>query len=198
MAKTKIVITEEVKELVALTARATASAYTEAIAQGINYFNTMERLLSNYRRLAEIVADETAYMEVEYKQRSKDIIIGAGTHSTGAASEADCMDELTLERERSYSETVRCYNKVDRVIKKFEDEREFAVVRMYYFGEDINGNAQDKKFTFAEIADALHKDEKTVRRWRNRAVNDMAVCMFGIEAAVSASRHRAAACQTGV
>ena len=33
---------------------------------------------------------------------------------------------------------------------------------------------------------------KTARRWRNKIVNDMAVCVFGIPAAVSAATYRKA------
>ncbi len=43
----------------------------------------------------------------------------------------------------------------------------------------------------AELAAAgVLRDEKTARRWRNKIVNDMAVCVFGIEAAISASTYR--------
>lgn len=34
--------------------------------------------------------------------------------------------------------------------------------------------------------------QKTARRWRNKIVNDMAVCVFGIPAAVSAATYRKA------
>ena len=39
---------------------------------------------------------------------------------------------------------------------------------------------------------AILKEIKTARRWRNKIVNDMAVCVFGIPAAVSAATYRKA------
>ena len=44
-----------------------------------------------------------------------------------------------------------------------------------------------------ELSDAgILKEIKTARRWRNKIVNDMAVCVFGIPAAVSAATYRKA------
>ena len=43
------------------------------------------------------------------------------------------------------------------------------------------------------LSDAgILKEIKTARRWRNKIVNDMAVCVFGIPAAVSAATYRKA------
>ena len=36
----------------------------------------------------------------------------------------------------------------------------------------------------------LIRDAKSARRWRNKIVNDMAVCMFGKPAAVGAGTYR--------
>lgn len=67
-----------------------------------------------------------------------------------------------------------------------------------YFGEDINGNPREGgTATWEEITEELSdagilKEIKTARRWRNKIVNDMAVCVFGIPAAVSAATYRKA------
>ena len=64
--------------------------------------------------------------------------------------------------------------------------------------EDINGNPREGgTATWEEIAEELSdagvlKEIKTARRWRNKIVNDMAVCVFGIPAAVSAATYRKA------
>ena len=79
----------------------------------------------------------------------------------------------------------------------FEGQKEFVVIRLYYFGEDISGNPRGdgKAATWEEVAAELEaagilKEIKTARRWRNKIVNDMAVCIFGIAAAVSAGTYR--------
>ena len=85
-----------------------------------------------------------------------------------------------------------------RAISLFEGHKEFVVIQLYYFGEDINGNPREGgTATWEEIAEELSdagilKEIKTARRWRNKIVNDMAVCVFGIPAAVSAATYRKA------
>ena len=81
--------------------------------------------------------------------------------------------------------------------KPYRDRKEFTVVRMYYFGEDYEGKPREsgKPYTWEELAFDLEeagvlKGVKTACRWRNKIVNDMAVCVFGIAAAVSAATYR--------
>ena len=65
---------------------------------------------------------------------------------------------------------------------------------MYYFNQEADGTQRPdgaERYTFSEIAAVLEemgllKEEKTARRWRSKIINDMAVCMFGMPAAVSA------------
>lgn len=86
---------------------------------------------------------------------------------------------------------------MERAINLYRDRKEFTVVRMYYFGEDYEGRPREsgKPYTWEELAFDLEeagvlKGVKTACRWRNKIVNDMAVCVFGIAAAVSAATYR--------
>lgn len=200
MGKNKVAITEEVRELINEVARATASAaYIDNAGGNINYFRAMESLLWNYKKLKALVEDEAAYCEVEYHAGKK--TFAAAPRAVGyyqQHTEADIVEEMQKQKAVSFQRTKARFDEVDRVVKLFADKKEFAVVRMYYFHEDAAGNDRapdEKQYTFEQIAEELDgiglaRDEKTARRWRNKVVNDMAVCLFGKPAAVGAGTYR--------
>lgn len=175
-----------------------AEAYTQNTGY-VNYFKAMETLLYNYKKLAALVADEEAYCEVEYHA-------GRKTFSTTPQAkgfiqrktEAEIVEEMREEKQKQFKETKSGFDSLTRAISLFEGHKEFVVIRLYYFGEDINGNPREGgTATWEEIAEELSdagilKEIKTARRWRNKIVNDMAVCVFGIPAAVSAATYRKA------
>ena len=199
MTKKQTELSEELREAVFEAARAgAAEAYTQNTGYA-NYFKAMETLLYNYKKLAALVADEEAYCEVEYHS-------GRKTFSTTPQAkgfiqrktEAEIVEEMREEKQKQFKETKSGFDSLTRAISLFEGHKEFVVIRLYYFGEDINGNPREGgTATWEEIAEELSdagilKEIKTARRWRNKIVNDMAVCVFGIPAAVSAATYRKA------
>ena len=197
MTKKQTELSEELREAVFEAARAgAAEAYTQNTGY-VNYFKAMETLLYNYKKLAALVADEEAYCEVEYHA-------GRKTFSTTPQAkgfiqrktEAEIVEEMREEKQKQFKETKSGFDSLTRAISLFEGHKEFVVIRLYYFGEDINGNPREGgTATWEEIAEELSdagilKEIKTARRWRNKIVNDMAVCVFGIPAAVSAATYR--------
>lgn len=199
MAKKKAgIITEEVKELINEVARATASmAYIDNVGGEINYFRAMESLLYNYKKLAALVADYEAYTTIELRERSKSIVQFSPS-SGGYKTQDDIIAEMERDKVISYHRTRARFEDIDRVIRLFADRKEFHVIRMYYFGEDAEGNARpagEQQYTWEDIAEELSgmgliRDAKSARRWRNKIVNDMAVCMFGKPAAVGVGTYR--------
>ena len=160
----------------------------------VNYFKAMETLLYNFRKLAALVEDEEEYCEVEYHSGKKSF--GYTPTITGYVSrktEADITEDIREEKRKQYAETRKGFERLERAISLFEGQKEFIVIRLYYFGEDLNGDPRkdSRALTWAEIAGQIGIDEKTARRWRNKIVNDMAVCIFGIPAAVNAGTFRA-------
>lgn len=199
MTKKKTELSEELREAVFEAARAgAAEAYTQNTGY-VNYFKAMETLLYNYKKLAALVADEEAYCEAEYHA-------GRKTFSTTPQAkgfiqrktEAEIVEEMREEKQKQFKETKSGFDSLTRAISLFEGHKEFVVIRLYYFGEDINGDPREGgTATWEEIAEELSdagilKEIKTARRWRNKIVNDMAVCVFGIPAAVSAATYRKA------
>lgn len=195
----KSVITDEIKELIQEVAKETAAAVFENATGEVNYYKAMEMLLNNYTKLAALVENEAEYIKVELQGKSKGIVSftpGSGGYN-GTKTDDEIIEELQREKAIQYHKTKARFEEVDRVIRLFQNRKEFYVIRMYYFNEDAQGNKRDidKRYTFTEIADELSmldllKDERTARRWRSRIVNDMAVCMFGTAAAVGAGKHR--------
>ena len=55
-------------------------------------------------------------------------------------------------------------------------------------GTPLPEDAQE--MTWEEVSFRVDKALKTVMRWRNEIVNDMAICLFGIDAAIQAGTER--------
>lgn len=187
-------IADEVKELIALTAEETASrVYMENVSGQVNYYRIVEKLLYNYKRLEALVRNEEEYLTVELHGRSKSVTVysasGGGTYKCAD----DIAEEVARERLANYERTASNFREVEKVLDLFRARKEFIVIRMYYFGEDADGNERTDnapQYTWEQIALELSergilRDEKTARRWRNNIINDIAVCMFGKPAAIS-------------
>ena len=191
------VLSEELKEAIYDAARAGAlTAYGQTAGSYVNYFKATETLLHNFKTLAALVEDEDDYCDVEYHKGKKTFSTSA--RPTGYVewkSETEIVEEMQKQRREQYEETKRGFEQLQRTIRAFENQREFIVIRMYYFGEDIHGKQRESKATWEDVAAELEragilKDIKSVRRWRNKIVNDMAVCIFGIPAALSSATYR--------
>ncbi len=192
-------ITDEVRELINEVARETASmAYIDGMGGEVNYFRAMESLLFNYKKLAALVADYEAYTHVELQGRSASISSYSPSSGYTYRTEEDILDEMKRDKIISYHRTRARFEEIDRVVKLFAEQKEFHVIRMYYFGEDAQGNERPtgaEPYTWEAIAAELEemgliRDAKSARRWRNKIVNDMAVCMFGKPAAVGVGTYR--------
>lgn len=189
-------ISEDVRELINEVARATACAAYENTSGPVNYFRAMESLLFNYKKLAALVADYEGYMKVELPEKSTSIVVFSP--SSGYKAKEDILEEIERDKLAEYQRTRARFEELEKVVNLFRDRKEFHVVRMYYFGEDAEGNQRPddaKPYTWEEIAFELSdmgmvRDAKSARRWRNKIVNDMAVCMFGKAAAVGMGAYR--------
>jgi hypothetical protein len=158
-----------------------------------NYFKSMEWMLSNYYELAQLVADASLYMDEAKRERSKSLVTYRG--NGGGMPSEDAEEAAEQLRAKHFAYTKARFDEINGVVRVYADRKEMRVVRMYYFREDADGNriaVDEKRMTFEEIAVALGNDEKTVRRWRSRIVNDMAVTLFGKRAAIEAGTYRKA------
>lgn len=150
--------------------------------QQVDYFKAMEALLRNYKKLQRRITDVDGYMDVFIQQHSKSIILtaGRGSGSHAPITEEEALEHLHTEREASFAQTFIGFAELERVINLYRDDIGFPVIEAYYFG--------DRPRTFLDISFELGCDEKTVRRRRTKLVRDMAVCLFGIPAAINNAR----------
>lgn len=184
---------DKVKQIIEETARATVKEALEGRMDGaINYYRAMESLLFNYKKLAALVEDEAAYLEVEWQGKSSSFV-AAKLDGQSRRDMDEIMESMARQKQISFNRTKTQFEDVNRVVRLFADRKEFVVVRMYYFNEDPHGHDRGpdaKRYTWGEIAEELDalgilRDEKSARRWKSRIVENMAVCMFGKAAAIS-------------
>ncbi len=183
-------LNDEMMRLVRDVARMTAVELRDQLALPsgrVNYFRAAETLLYNYKSLAMLVADRSAYIAQEPVRSSGSIVLNAGQGQ--GMSLGEMIGEREEERIRLYEMTAARFDQVDRVVQLFDRRDEFVVIRMYYFGENERGQERlgTERLTWEEIGALLHRDPKTLRRWRNRLVKDMSVCWFGMAAAVGSA-----------
>lgn len=197
MTEKTIELTEELRQAILEAARAGAAEVYSQRAGYVNYFKAMETLLYNYKKLAALVADEEAYCDVEYHAGRKTFSpIPKATGFIQYKSESEMIEEMQEEKKRQFLKTKSGVDKLTHAISLFENDKEFIVIRMYYFGEDIHGNPRPGgAATWEEIAEELSeagilKEIKTARRWRNKVVKNLSVCVFGVPAAVSLATYR--------
>jgi G3E family GTPase len=196
--KADAIFTEREKEIIELSAAAGARvAITETAAGAIDHYRIVEKLLYNYKRLETLVRNDEEYLTVEQHGKSKSVVVYAP--SGGAyRMEDEIAGDAARERLMSYERTAANFREVEKVIRLFRENKEFIVIRMYYFNEDATGAQRQPgvpQYTWEEIALELSergilKDEKTARRWRTNMINDIAVCMFGVAGAIAAGNYK--------
>ncbi len=160
-----------------------------------NLYRATERLLYNYKAMRAQVEDRETYMMIPNRSTS---ITGSPTGKTVYQDRSDALEAAVHAREVSYQRTRARFEEIDAVVQQFAQKREFIVIRMYYFNEDAHGNDRrdtDKKCTFEDIqyelaAAGMEKSERTIRGWRTRIVQDMAIRLFGIDGAISIETRR--------
>lgn len=156
-----------------------------------DYFKIMEKLLYSYPTLKRIVSDKAAYTRVDLQERSKSLV--RFSQNTQWKSRDDIIDEMEQDKAAEYDKTLKDFRRIERVIQQFKDRKEFIVVRLYYFKENADGTPiaeGEQEITWEDVSFTLEREVKTLRRWRNNIVNDMALCLFGIDAAIQAGTIR--------
>lgn len=184
-------VTQAVQKAVKETTAALKAEEPAAPAPERDYFKIMEKLLYSYPTLKRIVSDKAAYTSVELRERSKCLV--QFRPNTQWKSRDDIIEEMERDKEAEYDKTLKDFRKIERVIQQFKDRKEFVVVRLYYFKENADGTPKaesEQETTWEEVSITLEKEVKTLRRWRNNIVNDMALCLFGIDAAIQAGTIR--------
>ena len=147
-------------------------------------------MLRNYKTYQRLVEDIESY-GFEPVEKSHSVSV-APPPGSSVMDKVDLYDEYVAARKASWARTKARYDEIDAVVRQFEGEQEFIVIRMYYFNEDAYGNDRGdaKPYTFDEISEELaavgiDKSARSLRVWRTKLVQDMTVLLFGVDGAVS-------------
>lgn len=191
---------QEVREYIDETAKAMLGEnLMQAALAGANFYAATEALLRSYKKLQQQVEDVDDYGFIP-PQKSKSITIAPP--SGGAMLDwSEVRDEAIRERMRSYVRSNAQYENIDRIVRQYESNPYFIVIRMYYFGEDAEGNDlpnDGRQRTMEDIANELSevgfkhsKSDKTLAKKKTEIVRDMTVTLFGEAGAVSIEMYKA-------
>lgn len=185
-------------EIIAETAKSTVASMVDQLrkARVANLYSATERLLRNYPKLRAQVENIDDYGFIP-GARSKDISV-APPPGGGVVDHNELIERAIADRQASYDRTYTRFLEIDSVVRQFQDTPEFIIIRMYYWNLDARGNPRDPEsqpYTFEEISSELtsvgiQRSVKTLRSWRTKLVQDMAVCLFGIDGAISVESSR--------
>ena len=191
---------QEIREAIDETAKAMLGEnLMQAALAGANLYSATESLLRSYKKLQQQIEDADDYGFVP-PQRSKSVTIAPP--SGGAMVDwSEVRDEAIRERMRSYIRTQAQFENMERLIRQYENNPYFIVIRMYYFGEDADGNdlpSDGRQRTMEDIANELSaagfeysKSNKTIAKKKTEIVRDMTVTLFGEAGAVSIEMYKA-------
>ena len=102
------------------------------------------------------------------KERSKDVVTLSGAGGNHHDPDNDFIERSKASMERTKREIQR----IERALETIQDDEYFDIIPMKYW--DLLPPAQ--------IAEALHCDERTFYRHKNRLVNKLKVVVFGADA----------------
>lgn len=144
-------------------------------------FKNTEKILYSYNALVEHVKDEKEYIDMINKAKSKSIIRYSKNRS-GVVDE----DQLIYDRLSSYQRSKTDVEKIEKALKHVRKMRGFEVIELRYFNRKENGELN----TFEDIAEIMAGQqgygvtlsEKTVRRYRQSLVREIAIYLFGSDA----------------
>ena len=181
------------KQLVEQAADAAARKVLQLQQDGAkqDYYRAVERLLRSYPQLKRLAEHPELY-GFERPEHSHDVIV-APPRGASVIDKSTMAERYAEARARSLEKTLARFAELDAVVKLFESRQGFIVIRMYYFGEDEHGAYRGDdagRLTWAEISERLETtgydwSERSCRYRRSELLQEMTVCLFGQEGALS-------------
>lgn len=151
-------------------------------------FKNTEKILYCFNTLKEHIADEAEYIAMIRKNRSNSMVIYS-KNKTKPLEE----DLLIEERIASYNRSKSDVERIEKALQKIKGRKGYEVIEMRYLQRKRiieNGKQTEEIYTFEEIADTLagqqgyneELSERTIRRYKNTLIQQMAVFLFGSDA----------------
>lgn len=145
-----------------------------------NVFHKTEELLYSYNKLKEYLLDETEYIDMINRRTSGSVI--KYSKDKPVINE----EQRIKDRVNSYELTKLQIERLEKALSKIKNRTGYEVIEYRYLKENPKGGV----FSYEEIADILagqqnyneDLNEKTVRRYKNILVREIAICLFGVDA----------------
>ena len=106
------------------------------------------------------------------KERSKDIICPSISGRYGPHDPLAQAERYIAERKASMERTKQEIRRIERALETIQDDEYYDIIPLKYWDG----------LSPVEIAEALHCDERTFYRHKNRLVNKLKVVLFGADA----------------
>lgn len=144
-------------------------------------FKKTEKLLSYYAELKEHLENEKEYIEMIYRQKSKSVI----TYSKNSCEKDD--EDLRIEKRiQSYERSCADVKRIEKALEKERNKKGYEVIKKRFLEKKEEG----EYYTYEEIAEQLsgngkyspNLNEKTVRRYKNKIIEDISIILFGLDA----------------
>lgn len=168
------IIRKSVDEAVKKAAEALIKANKEFDAAQRNYFKETERLLYSLPALRLKVAQDEEDLKnglVKLREKSRDIV--KPSRGGGGTFDPEAREERYIAgRKESMERTKKEIARIERALETIQDDEYYDIIPLKYWDQ----------IPPAEIAEALHCDERTYRRHKNRLVNKLKVVLFGADA----------------
>lgn len=139
----------------------------------ITYFQKTEKLLYNYKNLIEAVKQKEEDIELLKKgsiqRKSKSIVMYSSNRGTsGVEQHVEIIEGYKASKER----TERLLHKIERALKEIEDDPYYWIIQAKYFNRMSNADMEEK----------FKVTDRTIRRNKNRLINNLQVILFGADA----------------
>jgi len=191
--------------LVGDAAYASAKAAADLLAAAsVDYYRATEALLRAWPRMRALVADRDSYLAAPDAppERSKDVVAAAARGGPPRGDADDILADMAAARREAYLRTYARFAELDRVFSAYAADPRFAVIRMYYFGEALDGGPRLGGWTWEDLAEELdasglevggavvYVDASKARRWRAELIKGIAIAIFGTDAALALTARR--------
>lgn len=159
-----------------------------------DYYRNTEGLLRAYRKI-KFLHDNPEEYQFFPTEHSHDISVSPA-RGTSYRDKTDVLEEHVERRKRSFVRTMTAFYSIRAAILAERENPKFITVAMYYLNEDAEGNDRGddaERLTWEDISIAIedatgeYYDAKTLSRWRSEIIREMAILIYGVDAALSLS-----------
>lgn len=144
-----------------------------------NAFKNTEKLLYNLYALEKHLESEEEYLDMIYHKTSGSIV-----RYNKNKTELPTDDQLLQDRKASYARSQHDYKKIKEALDLVSDHKGFPIIRLKYLSPGY------QNITYEQLAEELagkygfseKLNERTVRRYKNLVINEIATILFGSDA----------------